>query len=270
MESDVASFLYGFGYVLLALGAGLLVDASRQAVYSSVVRDLLPAGFPLPSFKKLASFGWAVNLCGLGVLLIHQAKVSGTRLTIGALCCFSSAALLLAYQAYSAGFDTALGMGLLAQAVPLAPLACVLLIAYVAGMGSRPRAAYRPTSLVAVLHAALLFAAGAYTLFGPKGAAKAQLHTLLSAEGLESSLFLASTLAFASISLHTGMNDSKAAASQLCACATMAAAYGALALTKPKASASLWPLVAGYGLLAALGMLENLTKKGGKGKVKTG
>jgi hypothetical protein len=147
------------------------------------------------------------------------------------------------------------GLALLAAAALTMPLACGALLAYAAG-GHAP-AAYAPTSLTALGHGLAVLALGAAALLAPPGAARAVLHPLLTPEGTEGGLYLASALALGTAALHAGVNDAKAAATQLCACATMALAWAYAALAKPKAAHVLWPLVAVYGLLAALGAAEN-------------
>jgi hypothetical protein len=249
-----SSLLVLSGYALLALGLVLLIDQVRSPL-APLLRSALP-GVQLVSFKKLSGLGAAVNLIGLGVTFNHQGAVAGRRAAIGALCGLASATALLFYLSYAAGgLATPDGLSLSLLGSLAAPLACAALLAYALG-APHPPSASAVTSWAAALHAGVALALGAYSLLSARGVAKALVHPLLGWEGVEGGLYFATALALASATLHAGVNDSKAAATQMCAAGTMAAAWVYLAMMKPKAGAVVWPVSAFYTLVAALGAAE--------------
>jgi hypothetical protein len=258
------------GLTFLVVAVFLLLDTVRANAWllaQGPLHHLAPSLLnllegALPNFKKFSTQGWVVNLAGFGVLLNHQASVKGGRLAVGALCALASCTGLYYYLSQRAGTATPAGEGLFIQAFINLPLACFALIGYAYSRGSQGPARYAPTSYTALLHAAAMFALGALALFGEKGAAS-KFTLVVGSSPLESGCYLASLLALASLTLHSGMNDRKAAASQLCACATMALGFGFIGYKSDKVLQQCWRLVGFYGVLAILAALES-SLKGGK------
>jgi len=251
--------LAALGLAILALGVTLLVDPARAPAHA-LLQPYLPAELQLPSFRRLTAVGFAINLVGLGVHLNHQAATGGRRVVVGVLCAASSASALLFYLSHRAGGAVApTGLALMAAASLATPLACAALLAYAMG-GAHAPAAYAPTSFTALGHGLLVLGLGVAAMVMAPGAARTQLHPLLAPEGVEGGLCFASALALGTLALHSGVNDPKAAATQMCATGTMALAWAYAALMKPKAAPVLWPLAALYVVLAALGMAETSSR----------
>jgi len=196
-----------------------------------------------------------ITLGVFGVILIHQATEKAGRLLIGAL--YGSAVYVALPVTLSGTFTKSEQF----TSMVMVPFVVVYLALFLFNFRSYSISGYSVKSYVCLVWGIVTLSLGVLAIARPTIASRL-LRTLKSGE-LEGEAFLCAFFALGSLTIHSSLDNAKAAATVICSASTASLLYVFVALTHSNGNVRVacWPVVAYYTFWAALAMVENFQLK---------